>query len=379
MDDLNSRRTSRRPARPRPLTAAALLGLLAWVLRAAAQGPAPLTTTPSLSADTDRKYHKTCLSAGCHEPQTHPGEPLHPPFREGRCLVCHDDHATSQPHLIKAGGDALCLSCHTGMTLTTATQTLAHPAGGQHCTQCHNPHQSRERNLLRGKEQLLSCAGCHADFLAKMAKQPYRHHYLDPKTECGSCHYAHRRPGQHYLRENVSETCLTCHDLKIGTAGHVLENVADRINRAPVVHGAVKQGACPACHTPHGSPQPSLLKPGYPAGSYETYRSEQYAVCWQCHAKALAENPHGSGGVTSFRNGDQNLHFLHVTRLKRGRACHLCHEAHAADAPHLLRETVRFGQWNAPLVYKPADGGGSCQTPCHRERQYSRDQAVKQQ
>ena len=219
-------------------------------------------------------------------------------------------------------------------------------------------------------------------FLNKAAKLPYRHHYLDPKTECGSCHYAHRRPAQHYLRENVSaETCLTCHDLPIGVEGRVLENVADRIRRAPVVHGAVKQGACPACHTPHGSPQPSLLKPGYPAGNYETYRSEQYAICWQCHAKTLAESPRAAGtGVTAFRNGEQKICTSCTWRgSKRGRACHLCHEAHASDAPHLLREKVRFGQWNTALVYKPDAAGGSCQTPCHKERAYARDQAVKQQ
>lgn len=344
---------------------------------ASGQAPRPLTAVVELHPDTDGKYQKTCISAGCHNVQGTSGEPQHPPYREGHCLACHEDHATSSSRRLKPLNNALCLACHTGMALTSDGLKLAHPPGGQLCLDCHNPHQSRQRNLLRDKGQLLICARCHADFLSAAAKLPYRHHYLDPKTECGSCHYAHRRPAEHYIRENVSETCLTCHDLPIHAGDRVLDNVAEQINRAPVVHGAVTQGACTACHTPHGSRQPSLLKAGYPAGGYEVYESGQYALCWQCHPKALAESPRGES-ATTFRNGDDNLHWLHVGRLKHGRACHLCHAAHASEVPHLLRETVTFGQWRAPLKYKALADGGSCQTPCHRERTYSRLQAVKQ-
>lgn len=344
-------------------------------LHALGAPPAPLTSVITMQPDLDRKYQKNCLSEGCHTAPALPGTPQHPPFREGHCLACHEDHATSQTRLLKTTGNAMCLACHTGMNFTTGTQTLAHPAGGQLCITCHNPHQSGERNLMRSRDGLLICAQCHADFLKQAAKLPYRHHYLDPQTECGSCHYAHRRPEQHYLRENVSETCLTCHDLALRSGNRVLENVAEQIHRAPVVHGALAKGSCATCHTPHGSQQPSLLKAGYPAGNYETYRPEQYTLCWQCHPKGLAESSRGEG-VTGFRNGEVNLHWLHVSRLKQGRACHLCHTAHASQTPHLLRETVQFNQWQAPLNYKVLPEGGSCLTPCHRLREYSRLRAL---
>jgi len=340
------------------------------------QTPKPLTRVTELHPDIDAKTGKTCISADCHPSPVASGVLEHPPFREGHCLACHEDHTTSAGHRLRPLTNAMCLACHTGMAVTTGALSLIHPPGGQRCLDCHNPHQSRQRNLLRDKGQLLICAQCHADFLKESAKLPYRHHYLDPTTECGSCHYAHRRSAAHYVRENVSETCLTCHDLPIRVGERVLDNVAEQINRAPVVHGALTQGSCAACHTPHGSRQPSLLKAGYPAGGYEVYETGQYALCWQCHPKALAENPRDES-VTAFRNGPENLHWLHVARLKHGRACHLCHAAHASDAPHLLRETVTFGQWRAPLIYKQKADGGSCQTPCHRERTYSRREAVK--
>jgi predicted CXXCH cytochrome family protein len=169
----------------------------------------------------------------------------------------------------------------------------------------------------------------------------------------------------------VGESCLTCHDLPIKIGTRTLENIAERLRTAPVVHGAMREGSCPVCHTPHGSVQPSLLREGYPAGNYESFEADHYALCWHCHSQQLVMNVNGAG-VTKFRNGELNLHRVHVVQLKRGRACHLCHEPHVSDPPHLIRTHVTFGSWNAPLIYKATPEGGSCQTPCHDTKTYVR-------
>jgi hypothetical protein len=96
--------------------------------------------------------------------------------------------------------------------------------------------------------------------------------------------------------------------------------------------------------------QSSLLSDNYPSGAYEKYQRENYGLCWKCHDSALVEASQTTT-ATKFRNGDVNLHQVHVQKFKRGRACHLCHTppcGGAATPPQgddqvrLLGREVRF-------------------------------------
>lgn len=326
---------------------------------------------PSLEVSIDRHYNKSCIDAGCH-PVGITGSILrHPPYLEGQCLSCHLDHVTTGSELLKRPMDSVCLSCHSSLELLPESHKLVHPPNGHSCTDCHNPHESRVQGLLRDSSQLVVCAECHADFLQNAQKRPYRHGYFDPVKQCGYCHYAHLRRAKKYLRENVSESCLICHDLSIQVGNRRLENVGERLRDAKVIHGGKGGLLCPSCHTPHGSDQSSLLKPGYPTGAYELYSSDKYDLCWQCHDPELVESVNGEG-TTNFRNKEVNLHRVHVVELRRGRACHICHEPHASDRPHLLNERLRFGNWDTPFGYESLENGGFCQTPCHRDKEYER-------
>ncbi|MCX7015111.1 MAG: cytochrome c3 family protein [Candidatus Sumerlaeota bacterium] len=364
-------------ARAGPLLGAALclscvIGVsTAFFAESGGNAPAP-AQTPAF----DRRYNKACDDSSCHPVKNAGRIPTHSPYLEGQCLVCHVDHQSAAPNLLKEGGDALCRTCHNDEE-TTACGALAHPPQSPPCLACHAPHQSRDPGLTRGEGPLRQCAQCHEPFLLAAERLPYRHLHLDPRGQCADCHYAHRRGAEKYLRENVADTCLTCHDLPLRVDNREIENVGAEIRDSADVHGALKTPpSCPACHTPHGSAQPALLKAGYPAGSYEEYRTEDYALCWQCHSKELAESGQGAG-ATRFYAGTTNLHRLHVVELRHGRACHLCHEAHASSTPHLLRAEATFGQWTAPLIYEPLADGGRCQTPCHREREYHRGEAAR--
>ena len=359
-------------SRPGQRSWAAVLALcLAGVSTAFLAEPKP----PAPAFDTH--YKKACDDSSCHPVKDAGRIPTHSPYLEGQCLACHVDHQSAGQDLLREGGDALCRTCHADVE-TTNGAALAHPPNSPPCLSCHAPHQSRNPGLTRGDEPLRQCAQCHEPFLSAAESLPYRHQHFDPRGQCGDCHYAHRRGAEKYLRESAAATCLTCHDLPMRADNRQIENVGESIRRSADVHMALKAPpSCPACHTPHGSEQPALLKAGYPAGSYQTYRTEDYALCWQCHSKKLAQSAQGAG-ATQFYNEEANLHRVHVAELRRGRACHLCHAAHASDAPHLLRKETAFGQWSAPLVYEPLVDGGRCQTPCHREREYHRSQAATQ-
>jgi len=42
--------------------------------------------------------------------------------------------------------------------------------------------------------------------------------------------------------------------------------------------------------------------------------------------------------ATGFRDGDVNLHYVHVNREKKGRSCRACHDIHAGNDNKLMRE-----------------------------------------
>jgi predicted CXXCH cytochrome family protein len=82
-------------------------------------------------------------------------------------------------------------------------------------------------------------------------------------------------------------------------------------------------------------------------------------------------------GLTNFRNGDKNLHFVHVNQAK-GRTCRACHEVHASKRPFHIREAVPFGDsgWELEINYQRSQDGGSCSPGCHKTRAYSRSEAA---
>lgn len=318
------------------------------------------------SAPIDQHFGKSCTAAECHPTAEANRFTIdHVPFFEEWCDRCHTDHTSGEPGLLRETKSALCLPCH--IDVEAGPVSVAHPPGNEACTDCHDPHRSSIRHLLRSEQQLLACSQCHEEDLERAARRPFTHDYFDPETECGSCHYAHQKAEQSFLRENVGETCLTCHDLPIMAEGTHLEDVGKTIREMPFVHSPAADLECAVCHTPHGANQPALLRLNYPAGSYDTYRRENYSLCWKCHDASLVE-----GGATAFRNGTRNLHQVHVMELKRGRACHLCHTPHAARRPHLISETITFGSWTGEFDFEATSDGGTCNTPCHRPKEYKR-------
>jgi len=59
-----------------------------------------------------------------------------------------------------------------------------------------------------------------------------------------------------------------------------------------------------------------------------------------CHKEALVTTGK-TVTITNFRNGEINLHMLHVNQNK-GRTCRACHDVHASDQEDHIREEFRF-------------------------------------
>jgi hypothetical protein len=81
-------------------------------------------------------------------------------------------------------------------------------------------------------------------------------------------------------------------------------------------------------------------------------------------------------GLTRFRNGEDNLHFVHVNRPDKGRSCRACHATHASTHEAHVRDSVPYGKWELPINFKPTTTGGSCMPGCHKEAPYDREKAI---
>jgi len=169
---------------------------------------------------------------------------------------------------------------------------------------------------------------------------------------------------------------MSCHGRDVKADGRTIPGFEKLLADNLVHHGPIDDGECAVCHQEvHGGNNYQLLAEPYPAKLYEPYTEKEYALCFGCHeAEAFASAE--TDDATGFRNGRQNLHFVHVSRQKKGRTCKACHDMHASKLPHLIAESVPFGSWRIPLGYQATTDGGSCAPGCHRPYRYDREKPV---
>ncbi|MBI4587144.1 MAG: hypothetical protein HY717_24290 [Planctomycetes bacterium] len=319
-------------------------------------------------AQEDHRFNlirdKKELCSFCHSPAP-PEKFQHEPYVKGDCLKCHDPHGSTSSHLLlgKSAGDA-CQTCHN-------RQPLKHnhpPVAGGDCNACHETHQSREPHLLRSSEKEL-CIACHEDILADAAKAQSIHGVFQEQW-CTGCHTAHTSDFEKLLVDRQVNLCLCCHDREIEVQpGKVLASIQDQLSSALYLHGPLKEGKCSPCHHPHFSEHRTLLRGNYPDSPYVEFSSAAYEICFTCHEERnfIEERTRRTG----FRDGDRNLHYLHVNRTK-GRRCAICHENHGSKNLKLVRQDFPFGdeEWKLPINYVATKTGGMCDSACHKTASY---------
>jgi predicted CXXCH cytochrome family protein len=330
---------------------------------------------------------------------------VHSPVKDGTCTTCHDPHASKQAKLLTAAPGELCGTCH-GDHLEF--KVVHGPVAAGDCMACHTPHESAEKGLLLKKGDTV-CFDCHVDVQAGLKKKVV---HAAIEGGCTSCHNPHGAANAKLLADSLPGVCFTCHD-----------GIADKVRKAPVVHAAVKgekscvachaphagdvsklllkpekdlclgchtalitkamttlhgpvaTGECTACHDAHGGENRKLLLKPFPGEPYVAYSATEYALCFGCHNRDLLLYPDTSF-ATGFRDGERNLHYLHVNKVK-GRSCRMCHAIHGADNASLIADKVPFGQWTLPLKYVRSPVGGSCSPGCHKTYSYERKSSGK--
>lgn len=316
----------------------------------------------------------TELCAVCHTDVSHGKKFLHGPVAAGGCAACHSPHASNHPKLLLRASKDLCIECHVMSGQRLATSAVVHEPAGKDCLLCHDAHASDDRMLLKMPVQPL-CLSCHEDIRSTLEHSKTQHGAVVQGRQCLNCHEPHATDFPRILRDNPMNLCLECHNKEIETPTGKIADMSAVLATGKSLHGPVAEKNCSACHQIHGGDLFRLLIKEYPAKFYAEFKEEKYALCFSCHERTLVLDPRTTT-LTGFRNGDQNLHFLHVNRDTKGRTCRACHETHASNQEKHIRDSVPFGKWNMPIGFKKTASGGSCAPGCHVPYSYDRQKPL---
>lgn len=160
-----------------------------------------------------------------------------------------------------------CLSCHAKSDHVRNWFAGAHAAQDLKCTGCHTIHAAEsaggllaagEGRALESRQTLNDkCLQCHKKQEAQ-ANLPYHHPIREGKMTCIDCHDPHGgSAGNNLKTANGNQLCFQCHAEFQGPFSYQ--------------HPPVNED-CMKCHSPHGSPNQSLLVVSQPA------------LCLQCHS-----------------------------------------------------------------------------------------------
>jgi len=314
------------------------------------------------------------LCVSCHTDAIR-GSHVHSPAAQGACLGCHGAHGATNEGLLSMPPETLCLSCHSDMRDRLEQSVHAHGPATQDCLLCHDAHASDFMDHLK-RAPFELCSSCH-EGPAKVAETAaFKHSAVTEGQACVNCHEPHASNHEGLMRDDPVGACLACHAKAITEAdGRVIDSVDEIRKPGESLHGPVAQGACTGCHELHGSQHRFLLVANYTELFYDSYDEHNYELCFKCHSNELARNQTTTVD-TRFRDGDKNLHYVHVNKPEQGRTCRTCHATHASKNPKHIAETVQFGEWKLPLNYVPTETGGSCNSGCHRPAFYDRVNAA---
>ena len=298
----------------------------------------------------------------------------HEPYLAGECTTCHEPHESNFSRLLRGGeGPAHCYMCHveTEQAITNASHVHEPTAD---CISCHSPHASDYlHSLHRPADE--TCFSCHEDLKEQVVTATTPHAAVFTGERCANCHDAHAADRPMLLRNRQDTLCLQCHDRPIKTVtGWTIPDMAPILRDRKYLHGPIRAGNCDACHAVHGATHSRLLRAHFTEAFYETsFDLGSYALCFSCHADELVLTERTTT-ITGFRDGERNLHYLHVHRDRKGRTCRTCHDVHGSNLPRHLAEKIPFegSQWMMSLNFEMMDDGGSCTPGCHQQMAYHR-------
>ncbi len=202
--------------------------------------------------------------------------------QNGQCLGCHQGgNRMHWPGSVHAANKVGCADCHNPMQKTSAVGLLARqnitetcyqchqqqraefrkrshmpvPEGKMSCADCHNPHGSTTKPLLKADSVNETCYTCHAE-----KRGPFLWEHAPVRESCLNCHQPHGSNHDKLLVTARPMQCAQCHNPPIGHPGQFYRN--QQTAASALAGGAASQRvigrSCQNCHTQiHGSNHPA--------------------------------------------------------------------------------------------------------------------------
>jgi predicted CXXCH cytochrome family protein len=298
----------------------------------------------------------------------------HKPFFDGQCSQCHEPHQADNKLLLRAGtGPQQCYTCHNEEKTAVAQAKHVHQPVREGCEKCHQAHTSDYPHQLQSSVSD-NCLSCHPRIKEIVDKAPVKHSAMVMANSCNNCHDAHASTEPALLKQRMVTVCLGCHDKQIVREdGRRIANMKPVLTQSKFLHGPVRDGSCSGCHDPHGAAHVDLLDRAFPSSFYTAFDVAKYDLCFSCHAPQIVLEKN-TVRLTNFRDGDENLHFVHVNRDVKGRSCRTCHSVHGSNLPNHMASEVPFedSNWAMAIEYNKTVDGGRCAPGCHTPREYNR-------
>lgn len=203
-----------------------------------------------------------CL--GCHQG----GNRLHWPGsihakNELGCADCHNpmDKVSGSASLVRQGIAETCYQCHGQQRAEFRKRShMPVPEGKMSCTDCHNPHGTVTRPLLKADSTNELCYTCHAE-----KRGPLLWEHAPVRESCLNCHQPHGSNHDKLLQVARPMLCQQCHNTAhastffnaSGTAASTAIRTGQGVvNAVPNVR--VVGRSCQNCHSQiHGSNHPA--------------------------------------------------------------------------------------------------------------------------
>jgi len=310
----------------------------------------------------------------CHDKKIANGKFIHGPVSVGDCRACHEPHQSEFKKILVTEGNNLCFSCHSDMADEFKKSKIVHSPVDAGCVKCHNPHSGAYKYMFSANPQIDLCLNCHIAKKQELAEAVVKHGAVEMGKKCIACHNPHYSNYSKLLLMQPGDLCMTCHDREYTKESYKVADMKTLLSKNSDKHGPIRENDCSSCHNAHGSKNFRLLREPFPPVFYAPYDMNNYKLCFMCHEKSLASDEK-TATMTGFRNGDQNLHFVHVNKQK-GRTCRACHDAHATNNPRHIRDSVPFGTWVMPINFIKTKTGGQCAPGCHQLFKYDRDKGI---
>lgn len=204
------------------------------------------------------RQNESCL--GCHKG----GNRLHWPgsVHAGNQLGCADCHnpmqkVSTNSLLARNTINEVCSRCHQQQRAEFNKRShMPLPEGKVSCVDCHNPHGSTTRPLLKADSTNNVCFSCHAE-----KRGPMLWEHAPVRESCTNCHSPHGSNHDKLLVASRPQLCQQCHSPSVGHPNNFFRaNQTAGAGQLP--GGATSQRmvgrSCQNCHVQiHGSNHPA--------------------------------------------------------------------------------------------------------------------------